>query len=67
MPLETGALVLMCSDGLHGVVEPPQIEQILQQRADGSALEESCRALIDAAKDAGGPDNVTVVLVRKSD
>ena len=29
-------------------------------------LEESCGELIAAAKQAGGPDNVTVVLVRKS-
>ena len=64
--LETGDLVLMCSDGLHGVLEPAEIEQILQ-RGRGGVLEESCGELIAAAKAAGGPDNVTVVLVRKSD
>ena len=64
--LETGALVLLCSDGLHGVIELSQMEQILD-RARGGALEEACNELIAAAKDAGGPDNVTVVLVRKSD
>lgn len=63
--LKTGALVLMCSDGLHGVLEPPQMEQILRGGRDGASLEESCRQLIEAAKDAGGPDNVTAVLVRK--
>lgn len=63
--LKTGALVLMCSDGLHGVLEPPQLEQILRGGRDGTSLEESCRQLIEAAKDAGGPDNVTAVLVRK--
>jgi len=63
--LKTGALVLMCSDGLHGVLEPPQMEQILRGGRDGTSLEESCRQLIEAAKDAGGPDNVTAVLVRK--
>jgi serine/threonine protein phosphatase PrpC len=64
--LETGDLVLMCSDGLHGVLEPAEIEQILK-RGRAGVLEESCGELIAAAKAAGGPDNVTVVLVRKSD
>jgi protein phosphatase len=63
--LQSGALVLLCSDGLHGVLESAQMEQILQRGRMG-ALEESCSELIAAAKAAGGPDNVTVVLVRKS-
>jgi serine/threonine protein phosphatase PrpC len=29
-------------------------------------LEQCCRRLVEAAKDAGGPDNVTVVLLRKA-
>jgi serine/threonine protein phosphatase PrpC len=65
VPLHDGALLLMCSDGLHGVVEPPQLEQILRGGRDGDSLEDSCRKLIHAAKEAGGPDNVTAVLVRK--
>ena len=59
-------MVLLCSDGLHGVLERTELEQILQ-RGRVAALEESCGELIAAAKAAGGPDNVTVVLVRKSD
>jgi len=66
VPLESRALVLMCSDGLHGVVEGPQLESILQPGRDGAPLEESCRNLIEAAKAAGGPDNVTCILVRKN-
>jgi len=65
VPLENRALVLMCSDGLHGVVEAPQMESILQPGRNGACLEESCRHLIEAAKAAGGPDNVTCILVRK--
>jgi PPM family protein phosphatase len=65
VPLLPGALVMMCSDGLHGVVDPQQLAQILQGGRDGVGLEESCRQLIEAAKAAGGPDNVTTVLVRK--
>jgi protein phosphatase len=63
--LQGGSLVLLCSDGLHGVLEASQMEQILQRGRAGE-LEESCEQLIAAAKAAGGPDNVTVVLVRKS-
>jgi protein phosphatase len=66
VPLRTRSMVLMCSDGLHGVIEGPQIEQILRHGRDGVSLEESCRNLIEAAKAGGGPDNVTTVLVRKA-
>ena len=66
VPLANGNLVLICSDGLHGVLESPQMEQILNAGRNGASLEESCRNLIDAAKQAGGPDNVTAVLMRKT-
>jgi serine/threonine protein phosphatase PrpC len=65
VPLMPGALVMICSDGLHGVVAPEELQQILQGGRDGVGLEESCHQLIDAAKNAGGPDNVTTVLIRK--
>jgi PPM family protein phosphatase len=64
--LDPGAVVLICSDGLHGVVDPLTLEGILQGGRDGVGLEESCRQLIEAAKAAGGPDNVTTVLLRKT-
>jgi len=64
--LKKGSLMLICSDGLHGVIEAPQLEAILRQGLNGTPLEESCRQLIEAAKDAGGPDNVTAVLMRKA-
>ena len=66
VPLQVGALVLISSDGLHGVVDAAQIEQILRGGPYGWTLEESCRRLIEAAKEAGGPDNITVILARKS-
>jgi serine/threonine protein phosphatase PrpC len=63
--LKPSALLLMCSDGLHGVVEPQVIEGVLRDDAeDHNQLEYKCRALIEAAKEAGGPDNVTCVLLR---
>ena len=65
VPLEPHALVLMCSDGLHGVLDAPQMENILQPGRNGASLEDSCRHLIEAAKAAGRPDSVTCILVRK--
>jgi serine/threonine protein phosphatase PrpC len=48
------------------VVDAPRLEEILQGARGGGNLERCCRLLVDAAKDAGGPDNVTVVLLRKA-
>ena len=58
---QTGAEVLLCSDGLHGVVDDDTIAEALA--SDGS-LESKCRKLIEAARKAGGPDNITTVLLR---
>src|SRR5215472_2607061 len=65
VPLSSGTMVLICTDGLDGVLETPQMESILATN-QGASLEDSCRRLIQAAKDAGGPDNVTAVLMRKT-
>ena len=67
VPLKRRSLVLLCSDGLHGVVEGAVLEEILRGGRDGISLKESCARLIQAAKEAGGPDNITVLLVRKSE
>jgi protein phosphatase len=60
VPLQNGAQFLLCSDGLHGVVESRTIGEIL---AADQPLESKCHALIHAAKQAGGPDNITVVIL----
>ncbi len=53
VPLAKGNLVLICSDGLHGVLEAPQMEQILSGGRNGVSLEESCRKS-DRGGQAGG-------------
>src|SRR5271154_555757 len=58
---QSGAEVLLCSDGLHGVINEDVIAEALA--GDGS-LESKCRKLIEAARAAGGPDNITTVLLR---
>jgi len=60
VPLEIGAQFLLSSDGLHGVVEIETIREIL---SSGEPLVSKCHALIEAAKRAGGPDNITAVLL----
>ena len=58
--LEPGDRVLVCSDGLSAVVPPDRLEAIFAER---KSLEQTCQALIDAANDAGGPDNITAVVL----
>ena len=60
--LKPGDLLLLSSDGLHGVIDDSRIEEIL--KAPGDSLAGICRRLVDAANEAGSPDNVTVVLIR---
>lgn len=62
--LRTGDMLLMCSDGLHGVVEQDRIEAILRNGEPGQPLELKCHHLIEAARAAGGPDNITAALLR---
>ena len=62
--LESQDILLMCCDGLHGVVAEQQVERILRNGEPAQPLDQKCRALIDAARAAGGPDNITVILLR---
>ena len=52
---------LLCSDGLFSVVSDDQIAEIVGDRA--ASLEELCHRLIDAANAAGGPDNITALVL----
>ena len=56
-----GELILLSSDGLHGVIEGGVIADKL---SGNGSLQAKCERLIDAAKKAGGPDNITVVLLQ---
>jgi protein phosphatase len=59
--VRSGDLYLICSDGLSDMLSDAAIGQLL---AGDSALQSTARALVDAANDAGGRDNISVVLVR---
>ncbi|HTC35446.1 MAG TPA: PP2C family serine/threonine-protein phosphatase [Bryobacteraceae bacterium] len=56
-----GELIMISSDGLHGVLEPGVMAEKL---AGNGSLQAKCERLIEAAKQAGGPDNITVVLLK---
>jgi serine/threonine protein phosphatase PrpC len=60
--LQDGDVVMLCSDGLHGMLNDQRLAQLLVPVPD--SLEEATARLIDAANEAGGKDNVTVVLLR---
>jgi protein phosphatase len=60
LTFQPGDTLLLCSDGLHDVVADPQIQTTLVQHPPQKAAEQ----LIDLANSAGGPDNITVVLVQ---
>ena len=56
-----GDTLILCSDGLSGLVRREELAQMAREHADLPAL---CSALIDLANARGGPDNITVVAVR---
>lgn len=56
-------LFLLCSDGLCDMLSDTEIETILKENRS-RPLNTAAQALIDAANNAGGKDNVTVVLVK---
>jgi serine/threonine protein phosphatase PrpC len=58
---EPGDVFLLCSDGLTRELSDPSVESILKAN---TALEDRCTRLIEAAKKAGGHDNITCVLVQ---
>lgn len=57
---ESGDLFVFCSDGLSDMVPDNRIAAIL---VGAGTLEEKARALVDAANDSGGRDNISVILV----
>lgn len=56
-----GGRLLLCSDGLHGPLKDPVIESVLREHPPA----EAARRLVDAANQAGGPDNVSVIVVAR--
>jgi protein phosphatase len=62
LKLEKGDLLLLCSDGLTTMLTDDEIAGILGE--DGTDVEKAARALVAAANNKGGEDNITVLLLR---
>lgn len=60
MPLPENGWLLICSDGLWGVIPESLISEIV---TSSSSLREACQRMVDAANLEGGPDNITVILI----
>lgn len=55
-----GDRLLLSSDGLHGVIDDAALTRILEAQPEPDG---ACEAMIDAAMQAGGPDNITMVVI----
>lgn len=60
-PLQRGDVLIICSDGLSGLVRRDEIAKAVLEAPDVAA---TCSRLVALANERGGPDNITVVAVR---
>jgi protein phosphatase len=60
LPVLKGDVLMMCTDGLWGQMNSREIEQVLASQPPEAA----CRALVQLAKERGGPDNITLQILR---
>lgn|GEM_PF-390672 len=61
VPLKPGDTILLCTDGLHGVLEP---REMLSHISGSLDLQEACDKLVDLAEAKGTSDNATALLWR---
>jgi serine/threonine protein phosphatase PrpC len=61
-PVQEGDTLILCTNGLSGVIEDEELRTIVEHYDP----EESAQHLIARANEAGGPDNVTAIVVRVS-
>jgi protein phosphatase len=60
LPLRSGDMLVLCTDGLTRQVRPHEIRRM----AEGQAPHRACEGLVSLANERGGPDNITVQLIR---
>jgi len=61
MTFPSPGAMMICSDGLWGVVGQNNLQKIVRKTG---GLIETCQKMVDSANQAGGPDNITVILVQ---
>jgi PPM family protein phosphatase len=62
VPLEEGDCLLLCTDGLWGLVGDPELSTVVQTNPPA----EACQKLVALALERGGPDNITAMVLRIS-
>ncbi|HLW88839.1 MAG TPA: Stp1/IreP family PP2C-type Ser/Thr phosphatase [Terriglobales bacterium] len=60
IPLKAGETLVLCTDGLWGQLTDLELQRTVVQNSPATA----CRALVNLARERGGPDNITVQLLR---
>lgn len=60
--LQPGERLMICSDGLWGVLDLSAMEQIIRS---ANTMDDAVRELVRMANEAGGPDNISVILVER--
>lgn len=63
VPFDKDDTLVLCSDGLWGVIT----EAMLQAVANDLPAQEAVEKLINLAKNSGGPDNISVIIARRTD
>lgn len=61
VPLETGDILLLCTDGLYGEVNE---ERLIKRLGEGENLSDICENLTRDANENGGSDNITMIILR---
>ena len=60
-PLPKNGHILLCSDGLWGVVPESEIQAIIKSQENPTL---ACHQMVESANNHGGPDNISVILVK---
>ena len=63
-PLPRGGHLMLCSDGMWGLVSADEISSVIRNTP---SPEVACQMLVNSANAAGGPDNITIVIIRIPD
>ncbi len=61
LPFPAGGYLMICSDGLWGVVPEEDLKKAIQEAPN---LQRACQNMVTIANNAGGPDNISVILVQ---
>lgn len=61
LPCPSSGYLLLCSDGLWGVISEKMIGDIIR---NNPILSDACQEMVDAANAVGGPDNISVILIK---